>query len=547
MTYARFAAIIGMVALAIAVTIGSAQAAVEDVLLEKGIITKEDWLKIKAEKEQEIKASKEKEPSPQTNAPPAAPSEPASSTTPKEGELKVIEWEKEPTTGELIAGSGFQKIRYKDVYLAPGGFVEATSIFRSANQNADVGSTYGNIPISGTANSHLNEFRGTARQSRLSLLGEALTPGGAKVGAYVEFDFLGAAPTANEVESNSFQPRLRQFFANADFANGVSVMAGQGWTLLTTHRQGLKPRSEFIPYTIDAQYVVGYNWARQAQLRVTKDFGSGVWGAFSIENPETNVGGVVLPVGVQGFNGSANAQSPSSQFTTSGTPGAGGLSTDTAPDLIGKMVFEPGWGHWEIKALGRFFRDRLNGNNQSAFGGGIGGAAFLPIAPTLDLIAEGLVGSGIGRYAAAVGPDVAAGPDGRVVPIRSFQIMTGLEWHPSSAWDIYAYYGLEYYERTALNGANIGYGSPGADLSGCAVEIPGTCQAANKTVSQIQPGFWYRIFQGRMGTGAIGMSFSYTQRQIWSGQNSTLGLGPGNFQPRAEENMVMTSFRYYLP
>src|SRR5207245_2080256 len=53
MTYGRLATIIGMVALAVAVSSGSAQAAVEDILLEKGQITKEDWLKIKAEKEKE--------------------------------------------------------------------------------------------------------------------------------------------------------------------------------------------------------------------------------------------------------------------------------------------------------------------------------------------------------------------------------------------------------------------------------------------------------------------------------------------------------------
>src|SRR5438046_5326297 len=56
MKHARLAAIIGLVALAVAVTSGSAQAAVEDILLEKGQITKEDWLKIKAEKEKETAA-----------------------------------------------------------------------------------------------------------------------------------------------------------------------------------------------------------------------------------------------------------------------------------------------------------------------------------------------------------------------------------------------------------------------------------------------------------------------------------------------------------
>src|SRR5947208_13750843 len=50
MTCTRITTIIGMVGLAVALTVGSDRAAVEDVLLEKGTITKEDWLKIKAEK-----------------------------------------------------------------------------------------------------------------------------------------------------------------------------------------------------------------------------------------------------------------------------------------------------------------------------------------------------------------------------------------------------------------------------------------------------------------------------------------------------------------
>src|SRR5436309_8779662 len=50
MTYTRITTILGVVCLAATLAVGSAQAAVEDVLLEKGTITKEDWLKIKAEK-----------------------------------------------------------------------------------------------------------------------------------------------------------------------------------------------------------------------------------------------------------------------------------------------------------------------------------------------------------------------------------------------------------------------------------------------------------------------------------------------------------------
>src|SRR5437879_5222854 len=176
MAYTRIITIIGIVCLAVVLAAGSARAAVEDVLLEKGVITKEDWLKIKAEKEQAKQQAKEQ----------------------KEQAVEIIPRKETPTTGELIAGRGFEKIRYKEVYLAPGGFVEATTIWRSQNQNADVGSTYGNIPLSGSTNSKVSEFRGTARQSRLSLLAETIPMGTVlqKLSGYVEGDFLGVGVTS---------------------------------------------------------------------------------------------------------------------------------------------------------------------------------------------------------------------------------------------------------------------------------------------------------------------------------------------------------------
>jgi hypothetical protein len=286
-------------------------------------------------------------------------------------------------------------------------------------------------------------------------------------------------------------------------------------------------------------------------VRFAQDFGNGVWAAFSVENPEANVpnvaapaagsvaSGVILPANVQGFAASSNSTNPTSLLN------GNSVSTDVAPDLVSKLVFEPGWGHWELKALGRFFRDRLNGDNHNAFGGGVGAAAILPVHSTLNFIVEGLSGTGIGRYGAAVGADVVARPDGTVVPIRATQIMTGLEWHPSSAWDWYAYYGYEYYARTSFQGTSIGYGSPLNNLAGCNSDPPsGVCQAANKTVWQIHPGFWYRFFQGRAGIAAVGLDYSYTHRQLWSGISATTG---SSLEPNGRENIVMGSFRYYLP
>ena len=100
--------------------------------------------------------------------------------------------EPKAATEELIAGRGFQKFQYKGVSFAPGGFFDATAIIRSANENADVQSTFGNIALHGSANSHLREFRGTARGSRLNLLSEGHFRSTA-ISAYVEVDFLGSS------------------------------------------------------------------------------------------------------------------------------------------------------------------------------------------------------------------------------------------------------------------------------------------------------------------------------------------------------------------
>ncbi|MBZ5597300.1 MAG: hypothetical protein LAN83_03160 [Acidobacteriia bacterium] len=435
-------------------------------------------------------------------------------------------------------------IHYKGITITPGGFLEAASIYRTHNENGDVTSTFANIPLGGSANSQLSEFRGTGRQSRIALLGEGKA-GDWKLSGYYEADFLGAAPTANELESSSFNLRQRQLWAQAESSGGFSFLGGQSWSLLTTSRKGMTVRQEFIPLTIDSQYVVGYNWARQWGARFTKNFNNGIWAAVSVENPETNLSVVNPPPGVFGFNNSPNATSPGSQFTLNNTPGANGISTDVAPDLIAKLAFEPGFGHYEIKAVGRFFRDRIGGNNNLQGGGGAGFGAILPATKKVDVILEALAGRGIGRYASGLGPDVTLRPTGTIMPIQTLQTMAGIEAHPSPKLDLYIYGGDEYYGRSAYvdaNGKGVGYGSPRNDVSGCSVESPSSsqpCQAQTRTLWQIQPGYWYRFYKGPVGTMQFGMSYSYTYKNVWAASNGPL--------PKGVENMIMTSFRYYLP
>ncbi len=452
-----------------------------------------------------------------------------------------------PASGQQAAApdQGPAEIRYKGVTFVPGGFIEAAAIYRSANENADMGSTFINVPYEGSANSHLSEFRGSARQSRLSLLVSGKT-GRMKMSGYYEFDFLGAAPTANEVESGSFNIRQRQLWAQVALDGGFSFVAGQTWSLVTLNRAGIAPRAEWIPLTIEAHFVVGYDWTRQWSARFTQKLRGGrIWVAAAVENPETTLSVVNPPSGVLGFNTSPNATSPSSQIVVSNTPGAHGVSTDVAPDVVAKVAFEPGRGHYEVKGLLRFFRDRVRGANNTAVGGGVGFGAIVPLTKKVDVVAEGMAGPGIGRYASGQMPDVTLDPEGAVKPIDAWHLLVGVEAHPAAKLDLYAYFGREHSDQHAFvnaAGQGVGYGSPLNDNSACSVEIQAAgqlCQAQARDLWQIQPGFWYRFHKGPEGTLQAGVSYSYTQKDTWP--------GVGGIAPRGRDHIVMASFRYYIP
>lgn len=445
-------------------------------------------------------------------------------------------------------------IHFKGITLTPGGFLEAAGVARTRNENASVNSAAGdfNIPLSGTPNAHLSEFRFDARQSRLSLLGEGKIHG-AKVTGYYEVDFLGAAPTANENQSNSFNLRQRQVWASVD-THGLTFTGGQQFSLFTLNRKGMANRTEFLPMVINAQYVIGYDWARQPSFRVVKNFHDRAWAGFAVENSSTINPAGQLPTTtingapIYGFANSANAQSPNGNFTLSNTPGANGVSTNVAPDLVAKLTFEPGWGHFEIKGLGRFFRDRVAGETNTKFGGGVGAGVILPIVPKMvDLVGEATVGNGIGRYGSGGGIDLTLKPNGDLSLIRSYHVLVGPEVHIGSKLDLYAYVGEEYYARqfyTVSGATTVGYGSNTQNNAGCVEEqinstAPPSCPNNTRYALEGTPGFWYRFYKGSAGIVQVGAQYSYSTRSLWQDKNG--------FSPKGIENQFYTSFRYVLP
>src|SRR5262245_33826875 len=65
---------------------------------------------------------------------------------------------------------GEAALQYKGLSLIPGGFLEGTTLFRTRNENADIANSYSAVPLNGSSDAQLSEFRGTARNSEFSLL-----------------------------------------------------------------------------------------------------------------------------------------------------------------------------------------------------------------------------------------------------------------------------------------------------------------------------------------------------------------------------------------
>ncbi len=360
------------------------------------------------------------------------------------------------------------------------------------------------------------------------------------------------------MSSNSYQPRIRNLYGSVDWNDsGWHLLAGQSWSLVTMNAKGISPRNEVIPPTIEAQYVPGFAWARQPQVRLTKDFDDHqLWVAVSVENPQTTLGATKVASGVTVSNPSSGGlgaltQAPTSQYY-SGT----NYSLNQYPDVVGKIAFEPKIAdhtlHVEAFGIGRNLYNRVayaagnavgaavGSSNASTWTGGYGAGATFDLVPhLLDVQASGMAGNGIGRYGTSQLPDATLQPNGTLVGLPETMYMAGATLHPMTQLDVYLFGGEEQQtSKTYQIGTTI-YGNGNgavASLAGCAIE-GGSCSPETKAISQITGGFWDRLYQGPFGRVQFGIQYSYTQRQAFADAN---GLGP-----KATENMLFTSFRYY--
>jgi len=355
--------------------------------------------------------------------------------------------------------------------------------------------------------------------------------------------------------------RQRQMWADAKMNNGWDISGGQGWSLAAETTQGLTRGTEILPSTIDPQYEAGFVWTRQYSFRVSKDIDKKFFIGASAENAETlNPSGQNLPTNYL--------------FGSTGT--GGGLYNSTAnysfnysPDFVVKTALEPGWGHWELFGIERNFRDRIYPSTGSPYnnretGAGIGGGFRGLVADKKVTIGlKGLWGQGVGRYGSSTIADVTLRPNGQFSPLHGFSALSTVELNPTPRLNIYANYSGDYIGRDwTLNSSSqeVGYGTYTANMSGCLTETapvstsagaagsaqaaPTNCGGSSKDVQELTFGYWFNIHNSAVGRLRQGIQYSLIRRDLWSGAGGTANPSNG---AHGDDNMIFTSFRYYMP
>jgi hypothetical protein len=463
-------------------------------------------------------------------------------------------------------------IRFRGINITPGGYAEGAFLWRSRALSADVSTPFNNLTMPGASQSHIPEFYGSGRQSKITTFISSQM-GNVDLSSYVSADFLSAGNTSTSNSTNSYTLRLRQAWAQAKFNNGVSFLAGQAFTLATENGKGISPDDDMgktndaRPKTIDASYNVGFNYARQWGLRLTKNFNDKVAIAVAIENPQATVS---THGNVSNFllGASGDGKSYNSGATYSFNP---------SPDIIAKIAFDPGFGHYEILGVLDRFSDRVFpcvepvggitcantaslAYNTSKEGGAVGASARWLIAHHVVFGLKGFGGNGVGRYSSGGLADASINPDGTLHLLRNLSGLGTLEFKTKKLM-IYSYGGVEYAGRTynldPVQGKNVGYGAPTFNNTGCYTEVApgsggfaaggtGTCTGDTRALIEGTAGFWYKFYNGPRGTLQYGNQFSYISRNTWSGAGG-LPAGSAGLQPGGLDTMVMSSFRYYLP
>ena len=241
-----------------------------------------------------------------------------------------------------------------------GGYIKTDVIYSDYGDGSSSGAGRdfyipGTIPVGGVGESYLDLH---AKESRINFKTNHVLDNGAKLGAFVEMDFL-LSGQGDERVSNSFAPRLRHAFLTYN-----NWLFGQTW--MTFFNVGALP--ENLDFVGPAESTV---FGRQTMIRYT----NGPW-QFAIENPETTI----TPFG-----------------------GGGRIVADDnrVPDLVGRYNMTGDWGSFTVAAIARELRYENNaaGINDSTSSYGVSLSGKMNVgAGGDDFRWMATAGKGMGRY-----------------------------------------------------------------------------------------------------------------------------------------------------
>ena len=452
-----------------------------------------------------------------------------------------------PQAAAAAATSAPAPLQFKlgEATFTPLGFMDMTSVFRSASAGSGIGTNFGSIPYNNNTAAKLTEERLSIQNSRLGMRVDANVKG-ANVMGYWESDFLGNVNGQNNtsVSSNSYTLRLRLFFV--DVRKGQwEVLGGQSWSLITPGRKGISPLPGDLFYSqdVDVNYNVGLAWGRIPQFRLVYHPSDTVAAAVSFENPDQYIGGsggggaIVFPT-TGGFSTSYVANQLDNGATGATT------TTNPIPDVIAKLAFDPKVGslsqHIELVGLLREFKvfnpgtaANVPGSKFTAEGAGVALNMNFALAKNFHLVTNNLYGDGAGRYLFGTGPDLIVRGDGSLSPIHDAATVSGFEVNPGPNTLLYAYYGDAYFgKNVAVDSAGklVGYGCPG-----------GLCSnAQNRNIQEGTFGlvqtFWKDAKYGGLSFMA---QYAYYNRDPW--------YVAVNAPKDAHNSTVFLNLRYTLP
>lgn len=419
--------------------------------------------------------------------------------------------------------------------LRIGGYLGVTGLYRSTSGGGGTGTSFASIPYADTLQGNVSETRLTAQASRITIRVDADFPENAgsrprfrKLAGYFEMDFNGSVPDTVAVTSTSVGFRLRHAFAEVRYGDSFYMGAGQAFSLMTPQKDqiSLWPSDVEMSQAVDTNYLAGMVWGRIPQFRLAWRPGKRFNWAFSVENPEQQLGNglVTLP--------SCCAGDLDDQYNT----GTNGLRVpNLMPDLITRIALNPSPAvHLDFGGVLRAFRHTIAPYDDSddfttAAGGASINGAVRATANT-KVIGQFAFGPGIGRYVGGLVPDATFGADSSIHPLRTRSWVAGVEQRLNPTVSVAGYYsGVDTTESftTDGDGSFIGFG------------FPGSANSNNKSIQELTlTGSLLSFKSTNRGSAQVSVQYSWLERKPFDA-----GSGPAS----AAMHMFFAQVRYNLP